>query len=88
MNGKIDIEGFLVLERAREYKTQCCMHRQRDFGTGEYAKYEVAYCGDWCPQFGEPFRFEYDSKFKLMICEGRKITFDKFEDQRVYRVQE
>jgi hypothetical protein len=86
MNGKISVEGFLVIERAGECKTQCCMHRQRYFDTSEYSKHEVACCGDWCPQFGEPFCFEHESKYRLLICDGRTIKFDRFEDQREYRL--
>lgn len=34
------------------------------------------YCGDWCPHFGEPHAGS------LQICQGRKIVFNKFTDER------
>lgn len=44
MKIKIDVGGYLHLERKCEMKQQLCPQSDND-----------AICGDWCPLFGEPY---------------------------------
>jgi hypothetical protein len=43
MKARIDPNGFLSIERGREFKVQYCMHDNRRM------------CSDFCPAFGEPY---------------------------------
>ncbi len=73
LHGKIDKEGYLSIERGKKFKRQGCIYSN---GPG--------YCGDWCPQFGEPdyFRYKEHKDIRLDICQGRTLYFDKLEDER------
>ncbi len=76
MQGAIDKGGNLVL-LGRAAARQMCMH----------ANYEtiangLAWCGDWCPQFGDPTTGQAGTR--LQICQGRELYFKEgdFTDER------
>lgn len=85
MNGKIDKDGFLHIERAGVIKKQRCINNPDMF------------CGDWCHSFGDIIRSlstsescNYVDKFgncgwkmrpHLKLCTGEQI-FDNLTDER------
>jgi len=99
MKGKINMYGFLAVERAGSMNKQGCPH-----GSG------AENCGDWCPLFGEP---EAETKLAhamlgqqegsciiqvgemseptgrtlLQLCK-RTLTFDEFKDERLGSVHD
>lgn len=94
MNGKIDKQGRLFIERSSSfYKIQSCpFDPSGDSGN---------FCGDWCPQFSEPVSTDTDHlcvdagyisgeadcvtenrQTKIEICCGKTLYFHKFEDKR------
>jgi hypothetical protein len=74
MNGKINIEGGLEIQRRDKYKKQFCMY---DNPPGDVPH---CLCGDWCPQFGEVV----DNKKGtwITICQNKTLEFDTLEDER------
>lgn len=42
------------------------------------------YCGDWCPQFGDPTKTGPGNGTSLDICQGRRLYFEagNFTDER------
>ena len=68
LNGRMNEEGDLYIQRAGEYKHQVCPFSS------------LVKCGDSCPLFGEP-RKDHRFSTSLQIC---KLTlhFDNFEDKR------
>jgi len=73
MKGRIEEDGFFVLERGGAFKDQTC-----PFNSGD------TYCGDWCPLFGEP-ESEYDNVAIELSCgDGRFWAFGPgdFTDER------
>lgn len=87
MNGKINKDGNLEIKRGKEYKKQFCFYEDMQFyhyGLRQTVE-KTKSCGDWCPQFGEPFSTKkQDSEFKtgLLLCQGRYLYFRKFDDKR------
>lgn len=82
LKGKIDEEGYLNIVRGKEYKEQLCPLPQ-------FADFDVKYCGDWCPQFGEPLRMQIQSTIDMIkqsvdlrICQNRILYFYEFIDER------
>jgi hypothetical protein len=69
MNGKIDANGFLRIERGGKLKTQHCPLCSDD-----------RHCGDRCPLFGEPTAVK-DNKI-LPLCGAKTLYFDDFTDDR------
>lgn len=70
MKGKIDKNGYLLIERSNnEYKKQFCADSVKDYP-----------CGDWCPSFGEPVK-ENDRENSLNFCMGT-LHFNQFTDER------
>lgn len=71
--GKLDSGGRLYIERkgGNMKETYC------PYGRGD------AWCGHWCPLFGEPYKpnDEFEDTF-LDICNNRTLRFDTFEDER------
>ena len=86
MKGKINKEGFFLIERAGEEKRAGCYYTTYPDG--------VISCGDWCPQFGEPEESDMslinESARKVMggpitilkLCQNRELIFDEFVDER------
>lgn len=70
MEGKIDSKGFLYINRTEDMKGQVCPV------ITDYPEHPQQYCGDWCPLFGEPHAGT------LLICQGRKLIFQRFTDER------
>lgn len=84
MKGKITNEGRLYILRGDRYKAQYCPH------------YLDNSCGDWCPLFGEPVRYQtqgvtQDNKeifrTSLHLCRIQ-LVFDEFEDERDHTGEE
>ncbi|HBA85216.1 MAG TPA: hypothetical protein DCZ95_14095 [Verrucomicrobia bacterium] len=73
MMGRVGKDGFLKLHRGDKLKQQDCPH------TGE----SRLWCGDWCPQFGEPCN-SFAGGTRLEICQGRVLYFEEgnFVDER------
>ena len=89
MKGKIDKEGALWIERAGTEKKQACPHSDhRNFIPPQNGKVSifVNYCGDDCPQFGEPeskLSAGFDPKLtSIKICQILTLVFDEFADER------
>ena len=80
MNGKINIDGNLEIERAGKMKVQYCPHEPD-------SKANVA-CGDWCPLFATTridtrgFNDTICNKQLLAICENTILIFDTLTDER------
>jgi len=78
MKAKININGFLEIERAGRFKLQRCPFR---------STLNFINCGDGCPLFEEPFIFKDRVKEKDMVqlkfCQSA-IFLDKkdFVDER------
>jgi len=74
MKGKICENGRLELSGRRDRKQTC---PYTNFGES------WAYCGDWCPQFGEPCN-SFAGGTRLEICHGRVLYFEEgnFVDER------
>jgi len=78
MKGKINSNGGLEIYRKNLYKHQYC----------PFIIELQSSCGDWCPQFGEPkdsmFLTDNENvlRIQVVICHGRILTFNKFEDER------
>ena len=64
MKGKIDKDGFLKLHRGNKLKQQDCKDNP-----------DERWCGDWCPQFGEPRAIRPGSEVFLDICQERTLVF-------------
>jgi hypothetical protein len=73
MNGKIDKDGNLHIERAGVMKAAGCPQ----FVGGDR-------CGDWCVHFGNPGKtsITLDNTIYLMICRNGQLKFDEFTDER------
>lgn len=80
MEGKINKNGMLVINRAGKEKIQCCQFQVNP----EAAEY----CGDHCPHFNEleddGISTPLHSVFYIGICHGKRIEFRQFEDERDY----
>jgi hypothetical protein len=74
MKGKIDINGWLYIERAGEIKEQICPINHADIN-----------CGDWRPLFQEPYYYTDEESHivftVLKICK-QSIFFKQLEDER------
>ncbi len=75
LTGKINEKGSLFIKRGNELKDIYCLEDTTTPGRR---------CGDWCPQFGEPFPTPGSSSdtIEIKICQGRTLYFDKLEDER------
>lgn len=92
MEGKINHGGWLEIKRGTEFKQQDCPFNPIS-SRPEYS--EGIYCSDWCPLFGQPVASFYITshdgivkpdvgcKWYLDVCQGRKLTFDNFTDERI-----
>ncbi len=76
MNGKIDSEGKLNIERAGLMDRVGCPFSS-DFN-------HSVYCGDWCAKFGEPTPAgnPNNPNITITICNGQTHRFDRFADER------
>ena len=80
MNGKIDSNGWLRIERGGKERLQECPFTQKTFQVNNLTIREP--CGDRCPLFGEP-KLEIDGKSAIIeICNGKTLFLDKFTDER------
>lgn len=71
MNGKIDKDGFLHIERAGRMKRQECPFHEKLCNRDGFIP-----CGDWCPLFVP------DAKEKIIaFCKGC-VYFDTLTDER------
>jgi hypothetical protein len=83
MKVKIDVQGYLQIDRVGEFKYQFCPFSDRNQSYSE----ERVPCGDWCPLFGQ---VELDGDyinpafFLLKICHA---TF-RFPDQEGWYIDE
>lgn len=72
MKGLLESDGNLYILRGKEYKEQeCPFDTERNW-----------YCGDWCPQMGEPREVVDDPRIFLPICQNKTLAFEEFEDRR------
>jgi len=74
MNGKITKDGCLEIQRNNKARFQ-----------EQYCPFDhkAAYCGEWCPLFGEVMNYKYDNAeqgnyFLLELCGGKDLIFDEF----------
>lgn len=77
MNGKINKDGNLEIERAGKMKVQYCPHEPD-------SKANVA-CGDWCPQFDTRKTSHsnlIETRGLLPICENTILFFSTITDER------
>jgi hypothetical protein len=74
MNGAIDKDGNLHIERGGELLAQSCKFVSIDEYAIDY------YCTHFCPLFGEPW--VNNGKTMLELCQGRILKFDSFVDER------
>jgi hypothetical protein len=74
MKGKIDKYGTLYIERAGKMKDQLCPYAS-ECGS-------PIPCSDTCPLFGEPRPETGTASAILDLCQGKKLFFDKFTDER------
>lgn len=79
MKAKISFMGEFFVYRGDGYKKQFC----------PFTAENDAYCGDWCPQFGEPVEKRKVNKGKtvkkyweLEICFGKKLVLEELIDER------
>lgn len=71
MKGKVNSIGRLIIVRGNKTEQEQWCPFADDLS-----------CGDWCPLFGEP-KIPNNSRFTVLdICQGRTLTFEKFEDER------
>jgi len=73
LNGRLDEDGRLLILRHKTYTHQYCIYANN----GRFGKF----CGDWCPQFGEP-DIKNKCTIHLKICQNRILEFSNFEDER------
>ena len=76
MNGKLNENGLLLVERKGEYVTQLCPYTSFRHDGG----WSAMGCGHWCPLFGEPFKSF--GKTTIELCRVT-LQFDQFADERV-----
>jgi hypothetical protein len=81
MNGKIDKEGVLKIQRGKSYKGAICVNGPKtDLD-------RCAFCRDSCSHFGEPKTLGEPIKFicgtitELQLCQ-RTLVFDELLDER------
>jgi len=77
MEGKINKQGILVIERAG------ILSRMKCRGGGHYGGADkFDFCKDACAKFGEPTVNPGTGKTDLTICENKTWSFDTFTDER------
>lgn len=80
MKIKIDKMGLLEIERVGVWNSCTC-----PFHGGQDAnRFPFGYCGEWCPQFGEPISLAgmVDKALsKLTICQGRILTGEIIDER-------
>ena len=73
--------GYLEIKRDKAWKGQLCPFGRTE---GQWI------CGDWCPQFGEPYMAQFSGDgtpfaaikpWRLPICQG-KVLEGQIEDLR------
>ena len=84
MKGKIDINGWLRIERSGKEKLQECPFMQRAFEVNDIV---IAPCGDWCPLFGEPYEYddfnEVAKRVDIRLCQTTlSFKMSDFTDER------
>lgn len=82
MNGKLNENGLLLVERKGEYVTQLCPYTSFRHDGGSSAMG----CGHWCPLFGEPesetsVSLGTTGRTLLPLCH-KTLVFDEFTDER------
>ena len=82
MNGKIDINGHLYIERGGVLKQMQC--KKADHIVDQRGNYIQRICRDNCPHFSEPQPDLYSSSYAvtLEICHEKVLKFKEFEDER------
>jgi len=76
MNGKIDLDGILYIDRAGRSVVQMCK-----FMSGDTSDC----CAHDCPHFGEPYKRNITrggTVTTLNICQGNILEFENFKDER------
>ena len=76
MKGKLTEYGSLKIYRGGKWKHQAC-----PYGGHQTDGDPVAWCGDWCPLFGEPHD-NYNGEVRLKLCQDRELFFELFADER------
>jgi hypothetical protein len=92
MKGKINSQGFLQIYRGdanpKHYQPQICPFRSNAIANQMFEQKYTAFCGQWCPHFGEPFNLDYytpegekrvDEKITLDLCHGKTLIFEELE---------
>lgn len=82
MNGKIDKDGNLHIERVGVMKLTECVGPSQAWNFDHRSGYwieETRICGDRCPQFQGPFR---RAENRIDICWGKTVFFDHLTDER------
>ncbi len=83
MKGKINLNGYLKIERAGTMRSQICPQVMRRGLLRPNPSYEDLPCGDWCPLFSEPERLNpRDEGWEILICKT-SLYFTEFQDERV-----
>jgi len=72
MKARIDSNGLLLIYRFNHWKQQKCPYA--------FSSVHFGYCGDHCPQFGEPAPQDYP-QYRLRVC-NHLLEFDSIEDFR------
>jgi len=77
---QITANGYLRVKRGDQLKPQCCPFAP----SGVYDTKPA--CGDWCPLFGEPHAFDYNT-IRINLCYDKMLSckIKKFQDLRVIR---
>ena len=81
MKGKINKDGFLIIERKGTMAPVMCPFAKIKIKMDDRVSHSPP-CGDWCAKFGEPRCSPGKSVVKLKICNGQKLRFLDFEDER------
>jgi len=80
MNGSINAEGLLFIERPRPGRgiVSCVMESIQMICFHDCEEY----CGDHCPLFREPQGMDNGKEARLELCHGT-ILFNEFKDYRL-----
>ena len=70
MKGKIDNQGYLVIERAGVMRWQYCPFQKGIF------------CSDTCPHFQEPILDKEGNTHLFLGCGDTTLVFSEFTDER------
>lgn len=86
MIGRIDSNGCLHIVRGSKEKEMFCLMDTEDKLKDTGTKNDLR-CGDWCPQFGEPYGVVDPEGLELCysglaICQSKHLKFTSLTDER------